>query len=95
MAAYGLAVVVVASDAALTLVQLPLSLPAYAYTLLIGLFIGIIIAHIGGKYNYIKFKSLGFWGTLELPMATVLKIPADTKEEEFPFPGGDTFKLCE
>lgn len=93
MAAYGSAVVVVASDAALTLVQLPLVLPAYAYTLLIGLFIGIIIAHIGGKYNYIKLKSLGFLGTLQLPMATVLTIPADTKEEEFPFPGGDTFKL--
>ncbi|KAE9389539.1 hypothetical protein BT96DRAFT_980670 [Gymnopus androsaceus JB14] len=26
-------------------------------------------------------------------MATVLTIPADMKEEEFPFPGGDTFKL--
>lgn len=92
VAAYGLAVIVVASDAALALVQLSLGLPAYACTLFIGLVVGIIIANLAGNYRH---QVLAFLGTLKHSMATVLTIPVDKKEkeEEFPFPGGALYKL--
>lgn len=91
--AYGLAVLVATSDAALTLIQLPLGLPTYLYTLLIGLTVGIIIACIAGKHKYFESRSIGFLEKIELSMATILTIPADTKDVDFPFPGGATFKL--
>lgn len=88
LAAYTLAIATPASDAALTLVQFSLGVPAYVYTLCVGLAVSFIIAKFLGAHRT-------FLGTIKHSMAAVLTtlLDKDVKEEEFPFPGGALHKL--
>lgn len=94
LVSYGSAAFLVALDVAVALVQLPLALPGYIYTLLIGLAVGIVVACIAGKHQHFEFKFISLLEKLDIfSMASIITIPADKKEEDFPFPGGATFKL--
>jgi hypothetical protein len=70
-----------------------LGTPVVVYALLVGFLLGIAVELALGNLSSSGFHVFGCLETFTQEMETVLRISADPKEEEFPFPNDDKYKL--
>ncbi|KAF9059458.1 hypothetical protein BDP27DRAFT_1500681 [Rhodocollybia butyracea] len=90
-AAYGSALVVVAFD---TAVHFVLGIPTFVYTFLLGLVISTSAELAFGSLTRVRISFKKIPETFKTFMAVHLTIPADPKDEDLPFPNGESIKLA-